>query len=305
MVGAALRLPISALLFGVALVLLCPQPARAGDLEDFQICRGLYEARDWSRAVSCFEDLVGGETPRLTSTLLRLESRKYLAAAYVFVGRREAGAAQFERLLREDPSYELDAASFPVEVVEIFAYVRTEIREEVRLAEERAAEEARHAYEEARIRALVAFAQEEVETEVENQRWVAAIPFGVGQFSRGDDGLGAFFLVTEGILVASAAVSLGLFTYALDVARQLVAGGARDPDDPAVAEVNRLLLGSEITNWISVSGFAILATAGVIEAQLSFRPTRTVRHRRAVPPELLEGLEISVGLGGFTLRGSF
>jgi len=290
---------------GVALVWLLPNAAKAGDLEDFQNCRGLYEAREYARSVSCFEELVGEDVPRLTSTLLLLESRKLLAVSYVFVGRREAAAEQLGLLLRADPTYEIDAALFPIEVVEMFEHVRGEIQEEVHYAEERAEEEARHAREVARIRALIEFAGEEVQLESERSRWVAAIPFGVGQFDRGEDGLGAFFLVTESLFSVAAAIALGLNIYALDAARDLVRTGVPDPDDDRYAEVNRLLLGSEITNWISVGATVILMGAGILEAQLNFRPTRVMRHRRTLPPELLEGLEISVSPFGLSLRASF
>lgn len=303
MVGV-LRLPLTALLLGAAVALAFPAPAQAGDLEDFQIARAAYDGRDWARAVALFEELVGTDPPRLTSTLLILESRKYLGAAYFSIGRREAAGAQFELLLRSDPTYELDASSFPVEVVEMFDYIRSEIQEEARLREDRAADEARHARDEARIRALIEFAEQDVELEVERSRLIAAIPFGVGQFDRGEDGLGAFFLASEAFFFASAALSLGLYIYALDAAREIVRRGATSPDDPRVGEVNRLLLGTEITNWISVGAFGILATAGVLEAELNFT-SRSLRHRRTVPPELLEGVEVSVGLGTFSLRASF
>lgn len=287
----------AALLVGAVLGVV--RPAAASDLDDFQVCRAVYETREWPRAVACFEGLVGGESPRLTSSSLTLESRKYLAAAYYFVGRREAAADQFERLLRDDPSYELDASSFPVEVVELFGHVREEIRDEIRLAEEREAEAARRAYELARIRALVALFEEEAEVEIENSRWVAAIPFGVGQFERGEDGLGAFFLISEAIFAVTAGVTLGVHEFVLGSSRTGGVAPAR------VAEANQILLGMEITNWISFGAFVLLAGSGILEAQLNFRDTRVVRHRRTVPPELLEGLDLSIGPGGVSLRLTF
>lgn len=274
-------------------------PAKASDLDDFQRCRGAYEAREWPRAVACFEELVGGDTPTLSSMSLVLESRKYLAAAYLFVGRREAAAEQLERLLREDSSYELDEASFPIEVIELFQHVRDEIRDEIRRREEAEAEAARHAYELARIRALVALVEEDVEVEVDNSRWIAALPFGVGQFERGDDGLGAFFLVSEALLAVSSALTAGIHEYVLGITRT---GGVATS---RLDEVNGILLGMEVTNWVSLGAFVVVAGAGILEAELNFRPTRTVRHRRTVPPELLEGIDLSIGPGTLSIRASF
>jgi hypothetical protein len=298
MAGQVASASLLALVVGVV-VTLVPCPAKAQDLEDFQICRGLYDGRDYARAVACFEVQVR-EVPATSAAVLVIESRKYLAAAYMFVSRRDAAEDQLELLLRADPTYELDAASFPVEVVELFSNVRDRLRAERERDAELAEAAAVHARDQARIDALIALAETEVEIEVERSRWVAALPFGVGQFDRGDDGLGAFFLVSESIFFVAAAVSLGVFTYTLDVAR-----GLRVGEEARVAEIQRILLGTEITNWISVGACALLMGAGILEAQLNFQPTRRVRHRRTVPPELLEDATISVSPLGITLRGTF
>lgn len=274
--------------------------ARADQLADFQAARAAYEAHDFTRAVALFEDLVGGPTPRLDSEALVLESRKYLGAAYVFLGRPHAAETQFELLLTADPTYELDPASFPIEVVELFAGVRDDLAERARLEEERAADAARRAYERERIRALVEFAEEEVEVEIENSRWVAALPFGVGQFQNGDDGLGAFFLAGESLATLTLAGTLAGF---LRVAAEVDAS----PSSSFVVtgEADRVALGLSVANWVSAGILAVLLVTGIAQAQLDFRPTRTVRHRRVVPPELLEAVELSVGPGDAALRIAF
>lgn len=287
-----------ALVVGGGLMLVA-EPARAQDLDDFQICRGLYDGREYARAVACFEAQVR-DVPAETDTVLVIESRKYLAAAYVFVSRRDAAEDQFELLLGADPTYELDVASFPIEVVELFSNIRDRLRTERERDAALAEAAAVHARDQERIAALISLSEEDLEIEVERSRWVAALPFGVGQFDRGDDGLGAFFLVSESLFFVAAAVSLGIHTYALDLARGLGSG-----DDARYAELQRTLLGTEITNWISVGACAILMGAGILEAQLNFQPTRRVRHRRPVPPELRQDLTISVTPVGFSLRGTF
>lgn len=295
-----LRAQLAPLALAVMVWLALSGPAHADELEDFQAARAAYEAHDFARAVSLFEDLVGGATPRLEDEALVLESRKYLGAAYLFVGRPNAAETQFELLLTADPTYELDPAGFPVEVVELFAGVRQHLLERARIDEERAAEAARREYERARIRALVEFAEEEVAIEVENSRWLAALPFGIGQFQNGDDGLGAFFLVSEALVALTTFGTLAGYLGVL---------GAADADPRgrfvASGEADRVGFALNVANWTSIGVLATLVIAGITEAELSFRPTRHVRHRRVVPPELLEGVELGLGPGGLSLRVAF
>lgn len=294
------RASLATLALGVLACLALPATARAGELEDFQAARAAYDAGDYARAVTLFEELVGGATPRLESEALVLESRKYLGAAYLFVGRANAAEAQFELLLAADPTYELDPAAFPVEVIELFSSVRADLVERVRCEEERAAEVSRREYERERIRALVAFAEEEVEIEVENSRWLAALPFGVGQFQNGDDGLGAFFLVTEGLVALSLVGTLAADLHVLALVQADPRGGF-----VGSGEAGRAVFGLEIANWTAIGLFGVLVVAGITEAELTFHPTRRVRHRRVVPPGLLEGVELGVGPGGLSLRVAF
>ena len=104
-VGVALALSLSAL------------PALADDLEDFEAARTQYDAQHFEVAVRLFEDLVLGPVPRVRNVALRLDSRKYLRAAYLFMGRGDEARDQFRQLLEEDPAYTLDPLSFPAAVL--------------------------------------------------------------------------------------------------------------------------------------------------------------------------------------------
>lgn len=280
----AARLP--ALVALVATWLSAAPVVHAGELEDFQAARNAYEVHDYPLAITRFEELVAGTDHRLTSDALMLESRKYLGAAYVLVGRREAAASQFELLLEADDAYDLEPDDFPIEVLEVWAAARERFLEERRRADEARLAADRRAHELSVIRDLVAFAERDVEIEIENSRWIAALPFGVGQFQNGDDGLGAFFLVAEGLTVASLAGTLAGYLYVLDLAQRA------PPTSVFVREeAPGLLTGLSIGNWTSIAAFGVLAIAGIVEAELTFHPTHVVRHRRVVPAELLEGVE--------------
>jgi tetratricopeptide (TPR) repeat protein len=282
---------------------LVPAVAKAGDIEDFETARSAYEARDYERAVIYFEALVGGDVPRLASLALVAEARKYLGAAYLFVGRRDAARQQFERLLREEPDYILDPLRFPIDVQELFDSVRERLTLERQQAQERAALEERATRAEERARALVDFAEEEVTIAVPNSRWLALFPFGVGQFENGDDGLGWAFLLSEAVLAGTA---IGAMIWWQDLSifanRAQLAG-----DASSIREANQLLEAAFVLHWSAIGTLSAMVIAGIVEAQIRFVPARTVRERRQVPEALRESrsADLRVGVGVGTLSLSF
>lgn len=288
-----------ALAIALALAALSPSVAQAGEIDDFQRARDAYTAHDWARAVTAFEELVGTDPPALRTPLLVEESRKYLAAAYVFAGREDAARIQFERLLTSDPEYDLDATQFPEAVVELFTSVRDRLRREADDAAQRDAAAAALEQERERARRLLELAESDVEATIETSRWLALVPFGAGQFQNSDDGLGWLFFTTEALF--------GLGAFGTLVAHQAIAGSF-NPSDPnsgvhseSRGRVNDALLATEITNWTCAGLFAIFAIAGVVQSQLDFHATHTIRTRHTVPDELRQGLDVSVGPGGIRL----
>ncbi len=289
---------VLALVVAVAALVAAPRGARAGDIEDFQAARALYDAHDWAHAVDAFEALVGRDPPSLTSRPLVLESRKYLAAAYVFVGRERSAIDQLERLLRDEPSYELDEARFPREVVQLFERVRERLRQEA-VSDEARAELAREVSrlrdENAALRAAIA---EERSVEVPRSQALVSIPFGVGQFENGEEALGHFFLVSEALTavgaIAATLVHLGYIAFLQDNANGVSVETWRAVNDAihVLAPVS----------WAFASAFGVLAIAGVVQANVAFTPTRAVRvPGRAPPPSAALGL----GAGSLSLSLHF
>lgn len=283
---------VAAIAAFAAAVVYSPSPASADELEDFQRARSAYDGAQYSLAIQRFEPLVLGAVPVLRTRALLLESRKYLGAAYLFLGRRTDAEAQFEALLRDDPAYQLDPVAFPSEVLDVFTTVHARLEREIqaaeaaRLASEEAARRAaaeRLLRERATMLRLVELAETET-VEEQRSRWLAAIPFGVGQFQNGEDGWGLFFAISETSLLLA-----GGITYFLHE-------GLRD-DTPAAAdlrEANLTARAFRIVNWSSIAGFGVLALAGVIHAQANFEPRRRTERRRPLPPELQEGLELGL-----------
>jgi tetratricopeptide (TPR) repeat protein len=276
----ALRLALA--LGAVALA----RPALADDLMDFEKARALYEKRNYTGAVAAFQAMVGTDPPRVTDHLLQLESRKYLGASLLFLGREEAARLQFRLLITQEPNYKLDPLAFPKDVVSLFARAQTDVQVELRVAREadqkaraereRLQQEAAE-QERANLQRLVSMAGE-AETERHNSRLVASLPFGVGQFQNGHKNMGVALAVLESVAaVTSVATYFG---------HQLIAD-----DRPGQEDLNETRQAEAIwrkTNIASFSVFMALAVFGVIDAHVRFVPSRITSRTRPLPPDLQE-----------------
>ncbi|MBK6576117.1 MAG: hypothetical protein IPG17_07955 [Sandaracinaceae bacterium] len=321
-VGVALALSLSAL------------PALADDLEDFEAARTQYDAQHFEVAVRLFEDLVLVPVPRVRNVALRLESRKYLGAAYLFMGRGDEARDQFRQLLEEDPAYTLDPLSFPAAVQTAFDEARAQLearqREAERAAAERLDEEERQrllrmAAEQERLRHLEELANYETIV-LPNSRALATVPFGVGQFRNGNRIFGATLAVGQLALLAG---SLGTYighrsllaisaqctadpsNCALDVSPP---GGPRTPEELQFIDRERRV---RVSNYILTGGFVALMLVGIIEAHVNFVPERRQRRLRLGGSEALAGqpgrndgvapitLSVQLGLGSAGLITRF
>jgi tetratricopeptide (TPR) repeat protein len=277
--------------------------AHANDFEDFEKARSAYDAQDYAKAATLFEALAGGEVPQLTNKSLVLESKKYLGASYLFLGRLTQAEQEFTRLLRLDPKYQLDPLAFPEEVQRLFTRVQRQIDADRLASEEQSKQEAaRKAREQTeqtereRLRwaELTQLAQTETVHEVRS-RWLALVPFGAGQFQNGHASLGAVLAVSEGSLLA-----LSLVTYFL---HDHLRGQHPNPDE--IADARLAERGFRYTNQISFALFAVIAVAGVVDAQVRFQPSYDYERKRPLPSELESVPELSLDLTGATLRLRF
>lgn len=282
-----------------------PQAAKANDFEAFESGRQAYEAQDYARAADVFEQLVGGDVPRLQNRSLVLESEKYLGASYLFLGKLNQAEQHFEKLLGMEPEYMLDPLAFPEDVQRLFAQVKTRLDSEraaadqakKREAEERArAQVARARKENERWKQLFRLAETERVHEVRS-RWLAMVPFGVGQFQNDHDGLGLVLAVSEASLLA---ISITAFVFHENTTLRGQTPTASEVNDARLAES-----AFRYTNQISFGLFAVLAVTGVIDAQTRFTPTRSYDRKRPLPPDLYGGPELSVGPGGVDFRVRF
>lgn len=268
----------------LCLAAFAPGPARADDLTDFDHARSLYVKRNYSGAAAALKALVGTDPPRVTERLLILESRKYLAASLLFLGQRDEARAQFRLLLAMEPFYTLDPLAFPTEVVNLFERVKSDLEvqlAEARIEQERQREELqrlaqeRAEHERKSLAQLYELAQQS-QTVQRNSRWIATIPFGVGQFQNGHKSFGMALAVLEGLAVAGS-----IATY---IGHEQVADDR--PDRGNVAEKQREEAIWRTSNNVSFGVFAALALIGIIDAHVRFVPGRTSDRRRPLPPEL-------------------
>jgi len=108
-------------------------------------------------------------------------------------------------------------------------------------------------------------------------RWLALVPFGVGQFQNGEKNLGYVFLTSEVLLAASTLTTLAVETH-------LVLATSRvDKAEPSI--------NSTLADWktaLEYSSYAWLSVSiiGIVEAQLSFVPEQRQIRKRPLPREL-------------------
>jgi tetratricopeptide (TPR) repeat protein len=284
-------------------------PVAADELSDFESARRNYDKQNYTKAARGLESLVGGVVPRAANQVVRLEARKYLGATYLFLGKKDAAREQFRLLLEEDPDYDIDPVAFPEAVVQTFQEVqkkaaaeraRRDALEAARRKRERSEEVEELIRQQQRNEALEKLAAEETVEKV-NSRWIAAIPFGAGQFQNENRKLGIMFATTESaFLAASIATFIGH-------------NSLRD-ENPAPGEIERarrVEKALRIGNWVSVGAFVSFAVAGIVEAEVRFRPVIRTTRQRELPADLGSPqssgpqIRLEMGLTGGKLRLDF
>jgi hypothetical protein len=273
-------------LFGLAYLLVAAftVPAAADELSDFESARRAYDRQSYAKAARELESLVGGVVPRARNPVVRLEARKYLGATYLFLDDEVAAREQFRLLLEEDDEYDIDPVAFPEAVVQTFQQVKSQVETErarekaleaTRQAQERADEVEQLIMQQQRIAALEELAGSETVERV-SSRWIAALPFGVGQFQNQNRRLGIMFAVMESAFLAA---SIATF-----VGHNSLRNENPNPDEVGRAErVERAL---RIGNWVSVGGLVSFYVAGVIEAEVRFKPVIRSTRKRDLPDDL-------------------
>src|SRR6185295_2604664 len=103
---------------------------------------------------------------------------------------------------------------------------------------------------------------------VRHSRWIAALPFGVGQFQNGQDGLGYALLVSEALLAGASITSGAIYMELLaDYTRQQGQQGQIN-----YADLTARLGSAKDVNLYTTTALGVIAVAGIVHAELTFVP---------------------------------
>jgi hypothetical protein len=246
---------------------------------------GLYEAGKYSECAGGLKPLLDPKSiSRLRERNVIENARIYLAACLIGSGKPEAADEPLRAAIRENMQMTPpDSLLFPPPVVDRFLQVRQSLYDEIRRAEAERLRKAREDVERRldrervemeRMLELERLASRELVV-TRNRRWVGFVPFGVGQFQNGNEGLGWVFLTSEAVLGATALTSLGVTTHFHSESNRM-----RNPDNNAVVDTWFTLF--EVSSY----SFLAVAALGIAEAQLSFVPEFSEVRSRPLPPKL-------------------
>lgn len=313
-------------LAAAGLIALCPALAAADDLQVFELAKTRFDAGQYEEAAVRFAAMLNPASPpcgrgpsdperacRLTEAELIERARALHAASLIALARVAEADAVIEQLLLANPVYAPNPALFQPEVIDRFTAVRARIREQIEAAAKQKAEEERakrlaaerERQEERRwIASLQRLAAEERLVE-HRSRWVAAVPFGVGQFYNGDTALGWLFLVSQ-VLAGATSITSAVIVSGYEGV-DVTPPPTLDGEQRATVDVDQLnaqIQTATIINRVAFGAWAALTAAGIVHAQVTFVPERSSVRRRSVPapPRSFSiAPAVSAGPGGFGL----
>ncbi len=263
-------------------------PNPTGEQAEFDKARNAYKAKEYEEADSRFFSMLDPKTGILRDPGLIKEARMYWAATLIAEQRESDAEEQFRIILREEPNYEPDPIAFPLSVVNAFIDARAKYHEELdkakqeeyrRLKENRAKTEAARQREAERIKTLERLSRE-VEVTEKHSRWIALLPFGIGQFQNGQRKAGWFFLVSESLFAATGIATIPL--YVTDLADAHDASSSFSTYDEASAYTDR----ANAVRYVNLSAYgalAVTAIIGAIQAEVAYVPDLVTTKPRAIP----------------------
>jgi hypothetical protein len=280
----------------------------------FAHARSFYEVSDYKGCQEAFSVLLRVDAPnRLKSRALIEEARIYQAACLMGLGRPRDADEQLKVAIRNNPLIAApDPVIFPALFVNRFFSVRSQMLEEIRRAEEQRverlqkeadAQKRQDAAVLARMAELERMAGHEAVVQ-RNSRWIAAVPYGVGQFQNREEGWGWLFLTSEVLLTAAATTAVSI---QLSLHSQAEGGQTTKDTD----EINRRLKLAHSIEVGSLAGLIGVMGIGILQAQLAFVPEFRLNDRprkvqgASPKPKLEPSLAPTTGGAMFGLSGTF
>lgn len=183
------------------------------------------------------------------------EARLYLGLAYYLLDERNQTEEEFAKLLYLAPDYQLDPFTIAPPIIELFEKVRTKHQKQLDVIRDRKVKEAKD-------KGPAPGLQREIKViRTERSEFMSYMPFGLGQFQNEDYGWGAFFAVTEVLLLAA---NIGSYVW---VSTRKV-GGLHQYRPSDEGTVQNLLLVQYASAALLVATWSI----GVFHARLHFVP---------------------------------
>ncbi len=282
-----MRGPTIGALLLAACVLTFGERARADAVSDLEKAHNAYVAHKYDDAAARLRALLDPRAGTLKDADNIADARMYLGASLLAQGKKPDAEAVFEQLLRDKPDYQPDSLRVTLQATDALIDVRSRLREElaaiiaerVRQAQEQKAKADAEKMKAAQHLAMLeTLASEETVIQV-HSRWLALVPFGVGQFQNGQTALGWTFLATESLLVAGSVISQLVTIYNVNQMNDAIHSGS----GTALGYHARAEDAYLATDFFT-AGFALVALAGIIHAEATFVPQRVEIRARPLPP---------------------
>ncbi len=275
------------------------QPASALLSDDARVEKAitLYQSGEYGHCASELSALLDGEpTLRIHDASALEKGRLWLATCLIGDGQPAKAETVLEATLRARPGMRApDPLTFPRALVDLFIQAQDRLRFMLQEDEEKRIAAARQQTDQAqvdasleskRVERLELFATTERVVH-ENHRFIAALPFGVGQFQNGKDGLGWVLLSSEIVLSGAALVSTVAFVNLQTKGVNALNSRSSATEQAFLSsQVNRDLRAWYTVATVSSYGFAAVALGGILESQLNFVPEVSFPRRRELPKNL-------------------
>jgi hypothetical protein len=290
----------------LVVLVLASRVASADSLGELEKAHSAYVAHKYADAEARLRALLDPATGDLKDPDNIADARMYLAAILVEQGKRAEAGDVFDKLLLDKPDYAADPLRVSIEATNALIDARTRLHDTLaRLQSERVQREqadkakAELARQQAALRlAMLEKLAGEERLVDRNSRWLAALPFGAGQFQNGQDGAGWVLLSTEALLLVSSGVAAAVSIY-----DQAQSNDALLRQDNAAARVyNENARTAAYVDAALAGGFLLTAIGGVVHAQLTFVPERVTVRKRDLPRLSLAPF---VGPTGIGVMGQF
>lgn len=278
----------------VAFLVLHGTAAFADEKSDLEKGRNAYLAKDYLEADARFSAMLAPGSGTLRSKEVILEAKMYWGAVKFGLGKKDEAGALFEKVILENPQYDPDPLSFPTAVLDAFTDTKSRLRDKLNeiaaqkardAAAEKARQEALAQRQGAYVLLLEKVASEERITN-ENSRWVALLPFGVGQFQNGRPVAGYIFLSAEAALLVGTGITFGMYRNDIGNATDALAANANTTKNDKILLRNAYIDRASTIRYVNlglVAGLAAVAVAGIIEAQINYVPTLISVKKRPLP----------------------